>query len=432
MHIVLIHNKGPAQFRYLAQNFAEDGWKVTLITQSVESRIRGMKIIKYAGGTAQEVHGPAAGSSLVLPHVSAGARVAEILTGIARRDGAPDLVLGHIAWGGMLFVKDALPETPALGYCEYYFRPAGGDAGFDPREPVGLRELQRLRLRNSTQLTTLDQLDGGISPTNWQKSRYPSLYHPRISVNHEGIDTNRARPDDTATVALPDGTVFRKGDPVVTFASRDLEPYRGFPQFMRAAAIIAKRYPSAHFIVAGGDGVSYGKACNDGRTWREALMNETALAPDRIHFLGQVPHSSLMRLFQVSAAHIYLTYPFVLSWSFLEAMSCGCAVVASATAPVEEVVIDGVNGRLVDFWDPQEIAEATLDILSRPDGFTGMRHTARQTIVSRFELMNCLKRNRQLIERMIGRSRLRRLSIPHADAGASMERQKGSMRVVRT
>ncbi|MXN64349.1 glycosyltransferase [Stappia sp. GBMRC 2046] len=402
MHIALVHRKGPAQFRYLAQNFAEDGWKVTLITQSAESRIRGMKIITYAGGTAQEVSGPAAGSSLMLPHVSAGSRVAEILSKIASREGAPDIVLGHIAWGGMLFVKDALPDTPALGYCEYYFQPAGGDSGFDPTESVGLRELQQMRLRNSTQLTTLDQLDGGISPTHWQRSRYPSLYRPRISVIHEGIDTNRARPDHSATFELPDGTMFAKGDPVITFASRDLEPYRGFPQFMQAASIIAKRNPEARFVVAGGDGVSYGKARDDGLTWREALMRETALPPDRIHFLGQLPHSSLMRLFQVSAAHIYLTYPFVLSWSFLEAMSCGCAVIASATAPVEEVVSDGENGRLVDFWSPQEIAETTLEILRHPGAFSRMRSAARQTVISRYGLMSCLNQNRKLIERMTG------------------------------
>ena len=431
MHIVLVHRKGPAQFRYLAQNLVEDGWKVTLITQSAESRIRGMKIITYAGGTAQEVPSPAAGSSLTLPHISAGSRVAEILNKIARQEGAPDIVLGHIAWGGMLFVKDALPDTPALGYCEYYFQPTGGDFGFDSSEHAGLRELQQMRLRNSTQLTTLEQLDGGISPTHWQRSRYPTVYRPRISVLHEGIDTARARPTGSASIELPNGSILRQGDSVVTFASRDLEPYRGFPQFMRAAAIIAKRNPQARFVVAGGDGVSYGKARDDGLNWREALMTEVDLAPDRIHFLGQVPHSSLMRLFQVSAAHIYLTYPFVLSWSFLEAMSCGCAVVASATAPVEEVVSDGVNGRLVDFWDPEQIAEATLDILSRPERFSSMRSSARQTVVSRYDLKSCLGQNRRLIESMVGHSHRRRPRTFEAETCVKIDMEKAARGIIR-
>ncbi|MDN3719216.1 glycosyltransferase [Roseibium salinum] len=216
------------------------------------------------------------------------------------------------------------------------------------------------------------------------------------------MDTGRAHPDPLATFRLPDGTLLTPGDPVVTFAARDLEPYRGFPQFMRAAAIVAKRNPHVRFLIAGGDGVSYGQAHRDGGSWRDVLMKETGLPPERTYFLGQLPHDQLIRLFQVSAAHVYLTYPFVLSWSFLEAMACGAPIIASATAPVQEVISEGKNGRLADFWDVEQIAHLIERTLGQPPELQRMRTAARQTVVSRFGLAECVLRTQDLLQRLIG------------------------------
>lgn len=391
MHVVFVHRHGPGQFVHIARRLILDGWTVTLVCESADRPVPGLRVLRYGNGGAAGPDTRAVKASSI-PYIEAGRRVADILSRLAQHGRAPDLVVGHIAWGGMMFVKDALPETPVIGFCEYYFQPRGGDAGFAPSDEISLERKQTMRLRNAVQLATLDQMDHGISPTLWQKSRYPAAYRNKIVAQHEGIDTSRARPDPLASFRLPDGTLLSAGDPVVTFAARDLEPYRGFPQFMRAAALAGKRNPEARFVIAGGDGVSYGSGPQGDENWRRKLLDETGLSPGKVHFLGQIPHRDLVRLFQVSAAHVYLTYPFVLSWSFLEAMSCGAPVIASATPPVREVVNDGINGRLVDFFDVEGFADRIGEALTSPDTFRPLRAEARLTIVARYDLNDCCTR----------------------------------------
>jgi len=400
MHVVFVHRHGPGQFVHLARRLIADGWVVTLICETLDRPVPGVRVLRY-GGEAQNSGQPGAVPSRAdVPYLDAGRMVAGILEKLGRHGRKPDLVMGHIAWGGMMFVKDALPDVPALGFCEYYFQPQGGDIGFGQSETQTLQQRQTLRLRNAVQLATLEQLDAGISPTRWQKSRYPSEFQSRIIVQHEGIDTARARPDAMARFRLPDGRLLSAGDPVVTFAARDLEPYRGFPQFMQAAARVASKIPEARFVVAGGDGVNYGQKPSEGDSWRQRLVAETGLPPDQIHFLGQVPHRDLVRLFQVSAAHVYLTYPFVLSWSFLEAMACEAPIIASNTAPVKEVIRHGLNGRLVDFWDTGAIADEVCAALRDPASCHAMRKEARRTAVSRFELSACVLRQQALLRKL--------------------------------
>nr|WP_319383719.1 glycosyltransferase [uncultured Roseibium sp.] len=388
MHVVFVHRHGPGQFVHIARRLILDGWTVTLVCESTDRPVPGLRVLRY-GSADTGTQGSRDRKEASIPYIEAGRRVADILSRLSLHGRAPDLVVGHIAWGGMMFVKDALPDTPVIGFCEYYFHPAGGDAGFAPSDEISLERRQTMRLRNAVQLATLDQMDYGISPTMWQKSRYPAEYRNKIVAQHEGIDTSRARPDALASLRLPDGTLLSAGDPVVTFAARDLEPYRGFPQFMRTAAAVGKRNPDVRFVIAGGDGISYGSGPQGGDSWRKQLLKETGLSADKVHFLGQIPHRDLVRLFQVTAAHVYLTYPFVLSWSFLEAMSCGAPVIASATPPVREVVSDGVNGRLVDFFDTDGFAEKIEDALANPDAFRPLRTEARRTIVSRYDLNDC-------------------------------------------
>ncbi|GAB2203770.1 glycosyltransferase family 4 protein [Roseibium sp. ROS1] len=401
MHIVFVHRHGPGQFVHLARRLIADGWTATLICESLDRPVPGLRVLRYAGDTRQAGN---AGGRPSVPYIEAGRKVADILHKLDLNGHKPDIVMGHIGWGGMMFVKDALPDVPAIGFCEYYFQPQGGDVGFAPSDEMSLQQRQTMRLRNAIQLSTLDQLDAGISPTAWQKSRYPEEYRSKILVQHEGIDTTRARPDAMAGFRLPDGRHLTAGDPVVTFAARDLEPYRGFPQFMQAAALVARENPEARFVVAGGDGVSYGRAPSRGDTWRNRLLQETGLPPDRIHFLGQIPHKDLLSLFQVSAAHVYLTYPFVLSWSFLEAMACEAPVIASKTAPVQEVVRDGVNGRLVEFWDTKAIAAEVCSALQSPAERQAMRRAARRTVVARYELSACVLRLQALLSKLPNRS----------------------------
>jgi glycosyltransferase involved in cell wall biosynthesis len=338
-------------------------------------------------------------------HVRIGHRVAETFDAMARLGQVPDIVFGHIGWGSMMFVKDVLPRVPTLGYCEFFYRAEGADIGFAPEDQPDSETRKRLRLRNVAQLVSLEAMDGGVSPTNWQRSLYPNDVRQRIAVCHEGVDTRRFRPDPTASLKLPDGRVLKAGDPpIVTFVARDLEPYRGFPQALQAAAKVVRRHPDALFVFVGGDGVSYGAPPPGGGSWKDHLLESLDVPRERLIFPGVVPHSVLRQLFQISAAHLYLTYPFVLSWSVLEAMACGALVIGSETAPVQEVIRSGRNGLLVPFFDTDALAETILRVLAHPDDFRELRIAARRTVEQRFRLDDCLSRQSALIGNVTGKS----------------------------
>jgi glycosyltransferase involved in cell wall biosynthesis len=262
-------------------------------------------------------------------------------------------------------------------------------------------------VKNANILLNLESCDWGVCPTEWQKRQHPDAFHPRITVIHDGIDTERARPDPSAVLALPEfGLRVKAGEEVVTYVARHLEPYRGFHVFMRALPELQRLRPQARVVVVGGDQVSYGKPPAGGGTWRETMLKELEGRLDlgRIHFLGQVPYPTLLSLFQVSAVHVYLTYPFVLSWSMLEAMSAGCLIVGSRTPPVEEVIEDGVNGQLVDFFSPEQIAARTAEVLANPGAFARLRARARDHIISRYDLKTiCLPRHIALLEKVAGK-----------------------------
>jgi glycosyltransferase involved in cell wall biosynthesis len=197
------------------------------------------------------------------------------------------------------------------------------------------------------------------------------------------------------------GVTLSAGDEVVTYVARNLEPYRGFHVFMRALPGLLRARPRARVLIVGGDQVSYGSKPADGETWRARMLAEVGGQIDagRVHFLGRLPYESYLRLLQVSAVHAYLTYPFVLSWSMLEAMAAGCMVVGSRTAPVEEVIKHGENGWLVDFFDHRQLAEALAGALEERSRLDGIRQAARRTVVERFDLTTvCLPRQLEILQ----------------------------------
>lgn len=398
--ILFVHRNGPGQFLHLARHLAGLGWEATLLCESADAVPPGVRLVTHrpVRGRAEE------GASSADYQLRVGTEVADQMERIRRREGAPDVILGHGGWGSLLFARDIFPETPVAAYCEFFYRAEGADMGFDPSRPVDFQDLRRLKGRNFAQVTTLLGVDTAISPTNWQRSLYPLELRSRISVVHDGIDLAFCRPDDQATFALPGGRVLRAGDRVVTFAARDLEPYRGFPEFMRAAAALARRDPDVTFVVAGADGTSYGTPHESGRPWREVLMAQLRIDPSRIHFVGTLPHADLIRLFQVSAAHVYLTYPFVLSWSALEAMACGALLIGSATAPVTEFVEHRRNGLLVPFFDTDALAATLSAALARPEALKPLRAAARETVRRKAELSRCLAEQTEMLTTLANRS----------------------------
>ncbi len=409
MHVAFVHRRGFGQFAALATQLAQAGNEVSLITETIDQKIPSVRVVRHRAESAPRAN-PHMARHMGTPdhHARIGHRVAETLDAMARQGLVPDIVVGHIGWGSMMFLKDVLPQVPALGYCEFFYRSEGADIGFSPDDRPDLETRKRLRLRNIAQLLSLEAIEAGISPTHWQRSLYPADVQGRISVCHEGIDTARFRPDPTASARLPDGRVLSAGGPpIVTFAARDLEPYRGFPQVLEAAAKVVRQRPDALFVCVGGDGTSYGVPPPGGGAWKDHLLKSLDIPRENILFPGVVPHSVLQQLFQISAAHLYLTYPFVLSWSVLEAMACGALVIGSDTAPVREVIRAGRNGLLVPFFDPDALAEAILGVLKNPEHHNGMRAAARRTVERRFRLTDCLDRQRDILEKLSGKSLFR-------------------------
>ncbi len=398
MRLLFFHQNFPGQFRHLIRHFAAaGGHQVVFVTQKNKPSLPGVAKVEYEPHrkVTEGIHPYVAGGESAVIN---GQNVVRALLPLRQKGFRPDVMIGNPGWGETLFVKDVFPEAPLISYCEFYYRGRGSDVGFDPEFDGGFDAVIRARARAAYHLLALEAADLAYSPTHWQKAQFPAAYRDRIGVIHDGIDTDTVAPDPAARLDLPDGTALTAGDEVVTYVSRNLEPYRGFHTFMRALPGILDRRPAATVLVVGGDGVSYGGRPKGGGTWREVMEAEVGPLPDRVKFLGRVPYPTYLKVLQVSSAHIYLTYPFVLSWSMLEAMAAGCLVIGSDTAPVREVVTDGRNGLLTDFFDPAALAEMVSRALDDPEAAQAMRRAARATVVERYRLEDCLARQVALIE----------------------------------
>lgn len=300
------------------------------------------------------------------------------------------------------------PTTPLLGYFEFFYHAHGVDADFDPEFPSGPHDAMRIRTRNAINLLGLEAADWGQTPTRWQRDQYPTCFHNKISVIHEGIDTDRVRPDPQARIWLSDGRSFSREDEVITYSARNLEPYRGFHIFMRALPKILRARPRAHVLIIGGDGVSYGRRPTKAANWRQQLLAELGGSLDlrRVHFLGHAHYSQYLAVLQISSVHLYFTYPFVLSWSLLEAMAAGCLIVGSRTRPLEEVIEHGANGYLADFFDIDGLAETVSTVLASRHRHAHIRSAARATVVEHYDLSRvCLPAHLELLRKLTSAGR---------------------------
>ena len=398
MRYLFIHQNFPAQFRHVAKALADDPDN-QVVGIGEERNLKGrpalhprIRVLAYRphGKTHPETHHYLRDFE---SHIRRGQSITRLLLTLRDREGfRPDVVVAHPGWGEGLFLKDIFPEARVVQYFEYYYQGSGGDVGFDPEFPATLDDQLRIRIKNSTQLHSLVGCDRGISPTLWQKSRYPAELQDKIDVIHEGIDTALVKPDPLAWVEI-NGQRLSAGDEVVTYVARNLEPYRGFHTFMRMLPTLQATRPNARVVIVGGDEVSYGKRPPEGQSYRKLYCAEVQDRVDwsKVYFVGKLAYADYLRVLQVSAAHIYLTYPFVLSWSMLESMSAGCLVVASDTAPAREVIEDGRNGLLADFFDAEKLAARVAGVLAHPDRYHQLRENARKTIVKHYDLRDvCL------------------------------------------
>lgn len=406
MNILFIHQNFPAQFRQISTYLANiPGNRVIAIRQApnVEIENIGTMAYKLARGSSEDIHPLLSEWEAKILRAEATVEAAKV---IKKQGFNPDLIIAHPGWGETLLLKDIWPHSKYLGYFEYFYSSTGQDFNFDLEfANHDLQALSKLRLKNTVNLHALNDMDAGIAPTEWQRDTYPEWARSKIEVMHEGIDTAFFAPNEKQSLTIPNKNVtLNCGSEVITYAARYLEPTRGFHVFMRALPELLKRRPKAHVIIMGNEKGGYGSGPKEHETWLKMLMAEVGkdLDPNRVHILGTLPKEHYRNVLQLSKVHVYLTYPFLLSWSMLEAMASGPILVASDTAPVRELIADGKNGLLCDFFDGHALVDRIEDALSLPKRkATSMRKAARKTIEEQYNVDKCLKSLIAKIEAMV-------------------------------
>jgi glycosyltransferase involved in cell wall biosynthesis len=404
MNVLFIHQNFPAQFVHLAPALAADPKNdIRAITPSNRPCPAGVKLHTYSikRSSSEAIHPWL--SDMETKTIRAEAAFWGAMQ-LKKEGFMPDLIIAHPGWGESLFLKDVWPNAKLALYCEFYYQAVGGDVNFDPEFSTPELDMAcRLKLKNANFDLHLLQADAGISPTHYQRSTFPKHFQDKISVIHDGIDTHRIKPNPQVTMRL-NGIELTKNDEIITFVNRNLEPMRGYHIFMRALPKILKENPKARVIIVGGDDVSYGGKPPEGSTWKQLFLNEVCdqLDLSRVHFAGKLPYPDFIQLLQLSTVHVYLTYPFVLSWSLLEAMSAGCAIVASDTAPVREVIKHNETGLLVDFFDEKALAERIIHLLNSSQERVQLGNAARDFVLKNYDLKSqCLPRQKLCVENLL-------------------------------
>lgn len=400
MRILFVHNNFPGQYVRLVRHL-KGRRDIDMLSGSLSSNKQPalIKRVEYTPHreVRKDIH-PAL--SYTEMSVIRGQAVYTAFMPVKAKGFNPDIILAHSGFGDGIFLKDLWPKARYMPYFEWYYHAYGSDSSFlDHEAPKKPDAELKIRMKNTAILHDLAAMDWGQCPTEFQKSQFPAHFRDRISVLHDGVDTDYFSPDETATFSVGD-LVFRKGDPIITYIARGMEPYRGFPQFMEAVAILQKRRPEAQVIIIGDDRVAYGAKRPDGKTYKEWALENLELDQSRIHFLGRQPLRTLRDMLRISAAHVYLTVPFVLSWSMMEAMSAGALIVGSDTEPVREIITDGENGLLVPFFEPEALAARLGDVLVDQERYAPLRARARSLMLERYDMKALTKQYFNLIERV--------------------------------
>ena len=401
MKILFVHQNFPGQFPHLAPALERRGHEVLALTAETNNRPSPVKVMKYR--KPAEVTLEPRLTKMYADVCERGMRAAFAARQLREKHGyVPDVIFGHPGWGETLFLREVWPEAKLLVYAELLYKTTGLDTDFDPEfARPGLESRISTTARAAHLIQSIVQADAALSPTEFQASTFPPELRAKITICHDGVNTARLTPNPEASYTVPGTTLtLRAGDEVLTFINRSLEPYRGYHSFMRALPEVLAARPQAQVLIIGEEGQSYGAAPATG-SWKQKFLDEVKdrLDLSRVHFLGRVPYADFVSIMQIGRAHAYLTYPFVLSWSLMEAMSAGAMVVGSDTAPLREVIEDGVNGRLVDFFDIPGWSAALTDALADPEKYQPLRVAARASVVAKYDLeSHCLPRLISFVE----------------------------------
>lgn len=398
MRFLIIHQNFPAQFKNIGPFLAQLGHDVRVLTMRSfkEDTWQGVRIDTYnlsRGNTPNSHPWTVDFESKILR----GEACLRACIELKKNQYYPDIILAHPGWGESLFLHNVWSDAKIKLYYEWYYHAHGYDVGFDLEfSETSPLSASRVELKNSNILLSTQHAHSGISPTKWQRSSFPDHIKEKVTVIHDGVDTRSIKPDRQASLVLESGVKLTKENEIVTFVSRTMEPYRGFHIFMRALPEILKSRPNVIVLIVGGESGGYGTQPTTGISWKASLIQQvypqlTGEQQKRIHFLGVVPNQTFVKVLQVSTVHVYLTYPFVLSWSLLEAMGAGCTIIGSSTAPVTELLTDGETGVLIDFFNTKELAEQCIKLLEDRAQSTELQINAREHILKNYDLINiCL------------------------------------------
>ena len=404
MKYLFVHQNYPGQFLHLVMHLVNDpANQVLFLTEPNDNSIPGVQKFCYVKPLPDaQAPGDVVEFELALRR----ARVVEAAARQLRALGfTPDIIIGHHGWGELLNLQDVWPGVPLLGYYEFYYQAEGYDVGFDPEFPELPGGFPSVRSKNAVNLIALNNPGHGQTPTIFQRSTYPAWAQKKITLLREGVRLDAAHPRPALRQAVQDFAGFKvaPSETLVTYVARDLEPYRGFHTFMRALPRLHRLRPDLKVIVVGNDGVSYGARLRNGQGWKEAMLQEVGSVIDhsRVHFAGRIAYDQFIRVLQRSDLHIYLTYPFVLSWSLREAMACGCAIIGSDTAPVREFIAHRKTGYLVNFPNHVALADGVAAVLEDPALAARLRRNAAAYARAHLDINSTLADYQALIARLV-------------------------------
>ena len=400
MRILFVHNNFPAQYRRIMTYLADrpklgvEMFAATLNTNQQKTPVKKTVTFKPHRDARNNIHPALVYTERAVIH---GQALYSALLPSKKAGFKPDIILSHSGWGAGLFLKDLFPDSKLLSYFEWYYHSVNSDGMFLRDKPYDPNGEMRIRMKNTPILHDLAAMDHGQCPTAFQHGQLPPIFRDNVSVLHDGVDTKFFKPNDKVRVKVGDHT-FSAKDEVITYVARGMEEYRGFPQFIETVYKLQQQRPNLHVVILGNDRVAYGNKREDGKTFKEAMLEKYELDMDRVHFMGLQPLEIFKGLMQITKAHVYLTVPFVLSWSMLEAMGAGALIVGSDTEPVRELVTDGDNGVLVPFFDTDAITKKVCHILDNPAEYEPLRKKARQTIVDKYAVKDLVPNYWNLIK----------------------------------
>jgi len=386
--VLFVHNNFPAQFRDLAHTLLARGVTCRAISERSARGIPEVRTASYAlpRGTTQGIYSLAVRAEADLLRGASALRAGRML---AAEGFEPQVIVAHPGWGETVFLDELYPDARQVHFGEFFYHGRGADIGFDLEFKAPDEEAILLgKAKNAVLALSYTDADAIVCPTQFQASLLPADFQPKVRVFHEGVDVEAIRPGPPEPFPLPDGRTIAPGAPVITHINNNLEPLRGLHIFLRALPHVLREVPDAQVLIIGEEGPRpYGGQPPEGGGWKAACLARVGepLDMSRVHFLGRVPHARMLAALRLSTAHVYYTYPFVLSWSLVEAMASGCYVIGSDTGPLHDAIEDGVNGRLLPFFDVPALSEALIAACRDPAATAAMREAARVTAVERFD-----------------------------------------------